>query len=187
MTDTLAQAEADKYAAVWRYDAYRKNAPGEKCVFDAFKALGIKEGDTLIDFGCGTGRPARAFQEAGIHVTAVDFAVNCLDEGVKVPFRQACLWNLPDDMIATYGFCTDVMEHIPPEKVDAVLANIRAATTDGVFFQIATRPDTMGRLIGRTLHLTVKSADWWAHRLRLAWPNVTVKAGVGSMTAVCWP
>lgn len=41
------------------------------------------------------------------------------------------------------------------------LEAIRERTTTGGFFQIATRPDTCGELIGETLHLTVRDPEWW--------------------------
>jgi 2-polyprenyl-3-methyl-5-hydroxy-6-metoxy-1,4-benzoquinol methylase len=183
----LDQSEREKYERIWAHDAYRKGAPGERCVDEAIRRLRMEPGDTVIDFGCGTGRPAQALQAAGMNVMAVDFAANCLDPNVNLPFRQACLWDIPDDLIATYGFCTDVMEHIPTDRVNDVLNNIAHATTGGVYFQIATRPDRMGRLIGQTLHLTVRDADWWADRLRRFWPNVRADVARGGMVAVVTP
>lgn len=186
MIDTLQQERA-KYESIWQHSDYRKSAPGERCVPEAIRRLRMGAGDTVIDFGCGTGRPALALQKAGMNVTAVDFAENCLDAGVSVPFRQACLWDLPDDLVATFGFCTDVMEHIPTDRVDDVLENIAHATTGGAYFQIATRPDRMGRLIGETLHLTVREADWWADKLRRHWTNVRADVARGGMVAVVEP
>jgi hypothetical protein len=49
----------------------------------------------------------------------------------------------PLDLRATYGFCTDVLEHIPTEDVDKVLDNCLSACQN-VFFQIATVDDVMG-------------------------------------------
>jgi hypothetical protein len=77
------------------------------------------------------------------------------------------------------------MEHIPPQRVDDVLANIRDCCRKGAFFQIATRKDVMGQLIGQPLHLTVQSADWWAETLSRHWQSVDVDEGDGSLTATC--
>ena len=57
--------------------------------------------------------------------------------------------------------CTDVMEHIPPADVEAVITNIMASG-EKVFFQISTLPDSFGELIGMRLHLTVEPHEWWA-------------------------
>ena len=61
---------------------------------------------------------------------------------------------------AEYGFCTDVMEHIPPDKVDVVLNNILHAA-QSVWFSICLIPDDCGVLIGEPLHLSVHPFEWW--------------------------
>jgi hypothetical protein len=77
---------------------------------------------------------------------------------------QANLWDLPKSVTGTYGVCCDVMEHIPPEKVDAVLSNISKAVT-ACYFRIEFEPDSMGALIGAPLHLSVHDEEWWAKKL----------------------
>jgi ubiquinone/menaquinone biosynthesis C-methylase UbiE len=172
-----AEKERQKYEQMWDVPAYRKFSPGEKLVTEAIRELDIKSGDNLIDFGCGTGRPALAFQKAGVHVTAVDHVVNCLDDDVlnRLNFIQANLWQLPPNLIADFGFCTDVMEHIPTEHVHDVLSEIKRTTRRGAFFQIATFPDGMGRHIGETLHLTVRHPSWWEETLSKHWNAITIR------------
>lgn len=176
-------AERAKYERVWEFPQYRHQAPGEALVDDAIQALGMQPGDTVIDFGCGTGRPAQRLQERGLSVTGVDFAANCLDTAVSIPFVRADLTDLPS-MAADWGYCTDVMEHLPPEQVAGVLANIRASVRRGVYFQIATRPDVMGKLIGETLHLTVQKPDWWQEVLEQHWSAVEITEGAGWIQAI---
>ena len=182
----MRQTEQAKYEKVWTHDRYRQNAPGEKRVAHAIKALGMPIGSSVIDFGCGTGRPAFALQKLGFTVIAVDHAANCLDTQVKgmLNFCQHCLWELPDDLTAEYGFCTDVMEHIPPDYVELTLASIRKAV-GAVYFQISTRPDGLGKpLIGEPLHLTVQNKDWWEEQLRLHWVDVDL-TGDRDVIAIC--
>ncbi len=57
------------------------------------------------------------------------------------------------------------MEHIPTDEVALVINNIMAAA-DTVFFQICTRPDAHGELIGEYLHLTVRNLDWWSKKFK---------------------
>src|ERR1041385_938241 len=66
---------------------------------------------------------------------------------------------------ALLSFCADVMEHIPPDRVDQVLDNILHAA-EHVFFAISTVPDNMGELIGETLHLTVQPFSWWLEKFQ---------------------
>ena len=155
-------SEAEKYVRMWNIGLYRELSPGENCVYTFIDLL---HPDKVIDFGCGTGRAAVAMQKDGIDVTLVDFAPNCRDEAAReLPFLQHDLSD-PLPIKAPYGFCTDVMEHIPTKDVETVLRNITDAA-DTVFFQISTVPDLMGVVIGQDLHLTVRPHAWWHETLQ---------------------
>lgn len=175
--------EALKYGKLWTNpeggedaNLYRKVAPGEDLAQKFLELAQPKELADVIDFGCGTGRGGFALALlGGMRVTMVDFVNNCLDEDVRnmlttqahrMRFVKADLEQpLPPGVIAEYGYCTDVMEHIPPDKVDDVLKNILLAARH-VFFSIATQPDSCGKLIGETLHLTVQPFSWWLEKFQ---------------------
>ena len=157
--------EQAKYDALWSaHPQYRAVAPGEQLA-DHFLSLAKPlPHQTVIDFGCGTGRgAARIAKRCG--VVGLDFSDACLDESVRgaFEFRQHDLTQ-PVEGLADFGYCTDVMEHIPPQDVAAVLLNIVLAARR-VYFCISTVQDRLGALIGETLHLTVQPADWWKERL----------------------
>lgn len=173
--DDVAQSEQAKYERMWEVSQYRSYSPGEKTL-PAIEGL-MKEGSSVADFGCGTGRAAQRLRSRGFDVTGIDFAQNCLDKDVDIAFKQACLWDLPSDMLFDYGFCTDVMEHIPPNKVNATLKCIHGATRAGTFFQIATFKDRFGEQIGERLHLSVQPAEVWESVLKKFWPQVTMISG----------
>ena len=163
--DDLTKVERDKYIKIWQRDEYRVVSPGMKEVDRAYDYLEMSRGGLLYDFGSGPCRATKALMDKGLDVLAIDFAPNAREE--DVPFLEACLWDLPEDLpIADYGFCCDVMEHIPPEKVDDVLTSIAEQTNIGAYFRIATKPDRMGKLIGKPLHLTVQGTEWWMDKLR---------------------
>ena len=173
----LEERERNKYVKMWESDIYRKMAPGEHHIDDAIKLLGMKIGDSVIDFGCGTGRGAMALRSRGFDVTALDFAPNCLDPEVTVPFVQGCLWDLPD-IRADWGYCTDVMEHIPTEKVCDVLRGI-ATRVKGCYFAISTRDDSLGWIAGKKLHLSVLEPIQWRQLLGGIWNHIDVIEGDG--------
>lgn len=185
MINNTELLEEDKYVRAWKEDKYRINSPGMRIIELAFKELGMKSGETVIDFGCGCGRPAKWFQNQGLIVSAVDIAHNCLDPGLinELDFVIANLWDLPP-MYAKYGYCTDVMEHIPPNYVDITLKNIKRSC-DKVFFQIATfKHNFRTNTFNEELHLTVMPAGWWKEKLEDLWGNVKIVEGRG-IAAIC--
>lgn len=153
-----ALTEVEKYQRVWGMDAYRDFAPGEECA-ELFLRVAQPHGQQVIDFGCGTGRGALKISKC-CPVLCVDFADNCRDESARhLPFLLADLTK-PVPASAPFGYCTDVMEHIPPEGVAGVIRNVMASAKTA-FFQISTVPDVMGELINQDLHLTVRPHGWW--------------------------
>jgi hypothetical protein len=172
LTEKLTERE--KYEKIWEHPQYRENSPGEQAVMYFLSQARPMSDATLIDYGAGTGRAAFTLAlMAKLRVTMVDFASNCLDPEVfaytetqptRIGFKQHDLTQ-PLDITSVYGFCTDVLEHIPPEQVDLVLHNI-LTSSQHVWFQISTEPDRLGALIGETLHLTVQPFAWWLAKLQ---------------------
>ncbi len=159
--DSSVELERAKYEAMWAIPAYREHSPGEQLVVTAVEWMEMQEG-SLIDFGIGSGKAANAFQSLGFGVSGVDIAQNCLNEGINIPVVQACLWQLPD-LKADYGYCTDVMEHIPPQYIDDVLHGIMRCVPQA-FFNICLVDDQLGSMIGERLHLSIYPMRWWAKK-----------------------
>lgn len=153
--------EDEKYRQMWALPAYRDMSPGEGFAAEFVKLAGVTKDTSVIDFGCGTGRGGKAIHAlTGCSVVLTDFADNCLDSGNRIPFVVSDLAE-PMGLMADVGYCTDVMEHIPPEQVREVIDNIMACVKT-CFFKIALFPDNMGALIGQPLHLSVFPAHIWA-------------------------
>lgn len=127
-----------------------------------FRQLVRKRG-TLVDIGCGTGRAAKALDKGGFKATLMDFAHNAPE--VVLPYVQCNIFGKWPDRRWDYGYCCDVMEHLPPEKVDKALKNI-FEHCDKVFFTIHFGQDNFGAAIGHPLHLTVQPFTWWRDKLR---------------------
>ena len=164
---SLKTQERRKYEKCWNLNDYRKMAPGEVLVQDVLSD--IPSGGKVIDFGTGTGRGAKIIHDHGHPVVMIDLADNCLDPDVKKAldpnfrFIEECLW---DELYITgdYAYCTDVLEHIPTEKVDDVLKNIVKSCPKG-YLNISTIDDYFGKITGEPLHLTVEPWSWWVEKV----------------------
>ena len=155
--------EVGKYEAMWSTPLYREVAPGEAFANAFIDIANPKLTDVIVDFGCGTGRGGKKIAElTRCEVQLVDFADNCLDEGNDLPFTVADLTK-PIGVSGNIGYCTDVMEHIPPEDVPDVIKNIMDCV-DSCYFKIALFDDSMGKLIGHPLHLSVFPSEWWQNK-----------------------
>lgn len=178
-----AESERLKYEQMWRVDAYRKVSPGLESVIDAVQKLDMQYGRSVADFGCGTGRCAKWFEDQGFDAVGVDIAGNALEEAV--PFVQCTLWDSEKLPSVDYGFSVDVLEHIPTERVMDTLQAIHDACRIGCYLNIDTIPDAFGVVIGKTLHLTVQPAEWWEARIKAIWPEVDSYPGERQAVFVC--
>ena len=172
------KSEKEKYEAMWGFDQYREASPGEGAAADFVKLAGITDASSVLDFGCGTGRGgAKIHEMTGAIVNLVDFADNALDPDIELDFISADL-SKSMRLSADFGFCCDVLEHIPTHQSGDVIKNIMECV-DHCFFQISTVHDNMGVLIGQPLHLSVFPHDWWVDKFQgyaIDWSHQTANA-----------
>jgi len=152
------EEEKNKYEHMWGKDEYRKCSPAFHRFFDDVKSV-INEGDSIIEFGCGSGVGLGELAKSH-EVIGIDIAKNCLNKDVKVPFVEACLWE-PMNVKADVGFCVDVMEHIPPEKVYDTFKEIMECVPKCLFIICKLQDSNRTKRIHPTLHLTVEGDKFW--------------------------
>ena len=161
------------YKKCWNTEAYRRVSPGENLIREFIEAASPSEGQSVIDWGCGTGRMALALHKHGLDVTLVDFAENCLDDHVRLEIGDRFIEHdltKPISLKSYFGVCTDVLEHIPEDQIDEVLDNI-LENSRHCFFQIScvqdhfgSHPDIKGDKEREHLHVTVHDYQWWLRK-----------------------
>lgn len=107
---------------------------------------------SVLDYGCGKGLLGRS-------VKGVDWR----NYDPAVPAFSA----LPSS--ADLVVCTDVLEHVEPDCLDAVLDHLLALGEKAAFLVVATRPAQKSLPDGRNAHLIVQPMEWWMERLIPRW------------------
>lgn len=178
-TADLTRQESVKYRAMYNHAGYKANPGSPREAKDFLARYKLSPGDVLIDFGSGPGYASNYFHEEGLRVIAIDIAPNALrDEFLgKFPLIVSAFWDLPAKLDAKWGFCTDVMEHIPPARIDEVLGVMSSSCSKSVFFNISLRPDGCGVVIDQVLHLSVFPRDWWQAKLLEFWQRCEFISG----------
>lgn len=114
----------------------------------------------VVDFGCGRNDLVRDLRRLGIDGLGVDFAFP--DADLVRPMHKTALHAGVADVVTSF----DALEHLLPEDVDAVLAEMRrvAKPRGHCVFSICTRPSKT-TVAGEGLHPTVRPLDWWLDRI----------------------
>ena len=104
--------------------------------------------ETVLDYGCGKGLLAAGLPDA-----------NSREYDPAVPGKDA--EPEPADLVV----CTDVLEHIEPDCLDAVLDHLRQVTRKHAFVNISTRAAVKFLEDGRNAHLIIQPPGWWKTRI----------------------
>jgi hypothetical protein len=110
----------------------------------------------ILDYGCGQ----RTLEKAlGLPIRNYDPCIPGLDSPPE-----------PADIVV----CTDVLEHIEPDCLDAVLDDLKRVTRHLGFFVVDTRPAVKILPDGRNAHLIQEPAEWWFPKFFSRWEIVQV-------------
>ena len=142
----------DAYAKMHRDQSYGTTAVRMRRYIEPWVQLAKPA--TLLDYGAGQGR-----------FGAVLEAPSVLERHLFDPA-------IPDIATLTrerydYAICIDVLEHLEPDEVAPVLADV-ARLTDRALFIVTTAPAQAILPDGRNAHTTIRPGAWWGDRIRAA-------------------
>lgn len=126
---------------------------GDRWVSTVFD-LALQHGhSSVLDYGAGAGSLGRALRRLGMACADYD---PCVASMAAAPQH------------ARLVVCTDVLEHIEPECIRAVLAHL-AELCDGHLFTVISRVDAGKTLSdGRNAHILLRPWEWWEAEMKRA-------------------
>lgn len=102
---------------------------------------------TILDYGCGQGKLR---QQCTLPIREYDPAIPGKDSLPK-----------PADLVV----CSDVLEHVEPECLDAVLEHLEALTLKACYAVVHLTPAKKTLPDGRNAHLIQQDDSWWEKKL----------------------
>lgn len=151
MSDLISDRYREQQEALHRNPAYGVASAGfAPAVADVVNRLGI---GVLLDYGCGKGRLVQGLAGLVRH----DLSIRCYDPAIPAFAQRPD----PAQMVA----CIDVLEHVEPENLDAVLDDLARCTLAVGFFSVHTGPAQKVLEDGRNAHLIQKPPEWWLPHL----------------------
>lgn len=126
---------------------------GDKWASAVLRLAGKYEATSILDYGCGAGNLVKAIRPR-------------LPRSVRISeYDPAIAGKDATPSFADLVVCTDVLEHIEPERLDAVLAHLKMLARKAIFAVIATRPAKKLLSDGSNAHLIIQDSGWWKARL----------------------
>lgn len=129
---------------------------GDKWAQTVLALVAEHQATSVLDYGCGQGSLKTAVLSARPHGLRFDE----YDPGIEGKN------GLPS--FADLVVCTDVLEHVEPERLDAVLAHLKLLARKAVLLVVALVPTAKVLADGRNAHLIVRPANWWRKRVASA-------------------
>lgn len=124
---------------------------------------------SVLDYGCGKGLLGKLLDRP---IWEYDPAIPGKDEPPR-----------PADLVT----CIDVLEHIEPDKLMAVLNDLRRVVKQVGYFVVSTTPSSKTLPDGRNAHLIQKHQQWWHNRIATFFTVNMCKAKKGELYFVVTP
>lgn len=153
ISEGYRELNAELHAREGRY-----GTSGAKWADKVFNLAGQCEAKTALDYGCGRGTLGTAMRAKWGNLP-FDF----IEYDPAIPGKET----KPER--ADLVVCGDVLEHIEPDCLYAVLDDIRGIARLAVFLVVATVPAAKHLADGRNAHLIVEPAEWWLPKLMQRW------------------
>lgn len=130
----------------------------------------------MLDYGCGRRALEKSilqrFPDLGVTFEGYDPGIHGIDGEPE-----------PADVVT----CTDVMEHIEPECLDATLEHIKSLTRMVAYLVVDTQPAVKTLPDGRNAHILLQSPMWWRGQIKRFFHVIESSEHGSSVLFVCQP
>ena len=111
---------------------------------------------SVLDYGSGPGNLTNAIRGSFPEIAGVEYFE--YDPGMEGKDAEPAP--------ATLVFCGDVLEHVEPECVDAVIQHLSDLTQKMLIVVVSLRPAQKTLADGRNAHISLQKDQWWLSKLR---------------------
>lgn len=146
----------EQYAQIHATREYGKN--GAKLLLYIGPWINALRAKSVLDYGAGRSELVYKVRSSALQVR--DRYDPAIPESSKLPLQRY-------DVVV----CTDVLEHLDQNEIDAVLGHIRQLSDNAVFV-VSTGVAKTVLPSGENAHATVQNADWWRDKLAATFPDV---------------
>ena len=169
----MMMTDCETFNQIWERGSYRNGSTAQRLV--PFLRGYIPEGATINDYGSGTGRAEVELLKHGYKINMVDFADKALEEpahaliGERLSYTIAPLEKLPGDFpVADWGICINVLMTVDPEKLGAIMGEIRR-TCRQLIVEVYDWADVR---LGEDRTLIKGRPEFWRSELLKYWAQV---------------
>ncbi len=111
---------------------------------------------SVLDYGAGQGSLAIALKPLVPPFVRIDQYDPAVTNAERLP------------MFADIVNCTDVLEHVEPDKLPCVLSHLHMLARKAVWLVVSTHETAKTLSDGRNAHLTIQPAEWWRETVTAA-------------------
>jgi len=104
----------------------------------------IIEAKTILDYGAG---------KCTLKLALPEFDIKCFDPCIPGISERPS----PADLV----ICTDVLEHVESQYIDAVISDLKSLTKIGLYLYVATTKASKLLPDGRNAHISIHDRTWW--------------------------
>lgn len=131
--------------------------------------LGLREGDSILDYGCAKGYLVKALRLWGIIACGCDiseYAINNADPNIKIHCKLLSDFQIPFEGKFNWIIAKDVLEHLEEEEIEKILKEFQKVSNNLFVIVPLGNGEKFHIPVNNfdTTHKLAKTRDWWENK-----------------------